>query len=60
LVRAKLAHGLIDELHLLVYAVARGKGPRRFPEEGAPEKLELAGSEVYDHGVVYLNYRPRA
>jgi dihydrofolate reductase len=60
LVRAMLADGLVDELHLLVYPLARGKGPRLFPEEGAPERLELAGSEVYDNGVAYLNYRPRA
>jgi dihydrofolate reductase len=59
LVRAMLADRLVDELHLLVYPVTRGKGPRLFPEEGGPEKLALAGSEVYDHGVVYLNYRPQ-
>jgi dihydrofolate reductase len=59
LVRAMLADGLVDELHLLVYPITRGSGPRLFPEEGAPEKLLLAGSEEYEHGVVYLNYRPQ-
>jgi dihydrofolate reductase len=46
LVRAMLADGLVDELHLLVYPVTRGSGPRLFPEEGAPEKLSLAASET--------------
>jgi dihydrofolate reductase len=59
LVRAMLADGLIDELHLLVYPVTRGTGPRLFPEDAAPGKLSLAASESYEHGVVYLNYRPQ-
>jgi dihydrofolate reductase len=60
LVRAMLADGLVDELHLLVYAVTRGSGPRLFPEQGAPEKLSLAAAETFDNEVVYLNYRPQA
>jgi dihydrofolate reductase len=59
LVRAMLADGLVDELHLLVYPVTRGSGPRLFPEEGAPEKLSLAASESYENEVVYLAYRPQ-
>jgi dihydrofolate reductase len=59
LVRAMLADGLVDELHLLVYPVIRGTGPGPFPEE-ALEKLSLAGCEAYDHGVVYLRYRTHA
>jgi dihydrofolate reductase len=59
LVRAMLADGLIDELHLLVYPVTRGIGPRLFPEDAAPGKLSLAASESYENGVVYLNYRPQ-
>jgi dihydrofolate reductase len=60
LVRAMLADGLIDELHLLVYPVTRGTGPRLFPEGAAPGKLSLAAGESYENGVVYLNYRPQA
>jgi dihydrofolate reductase len=60
LVRAMLADGLVDELHLLVYPVTRGSGPRLFPEQGAPPKLSLAACEPYDNEVVYLNYRPQA
>jgi dihydrofolate reductase len=56
LVRAMLADGLVDELHLLVYPVTRGSGPRLFPEGAAPGKLSLVASESYDHGVVYLAY----
>jgi dihydrofolate reductase len=59
LVRAMLADGLIDELHLLVYPVTRGTGPRLFPEDVPPGKLSLAASESYENGVVYLNYRPQ-
>ncbi len=59
LVRAMLADGLVDELHLFVYPLTRGSGPRLFPEEAAPRKLSLAASEEYENGVVYLAYRPR-
>jgi dihydrofolate reductase len=59
LVRAMLADGLIDGLHLFVYPLTRGAGPRLFPEDAAPGKLSLAATESYDNGVVYLNYRPQ-
>ena len=39
LVRAMLADGLVDELHLFVYPLTRGAGPRLFPEDAAPRKL---------------------
>jgi dihydrofolate reductase len=60
LVRAMLADGLIDELHLFVYPLTRGAGPRLFPEDAAPVTLSLAASEAYDNGVLYLAYRPQA
>jgi dihydrofolate reductase len=59
LVRAMLADGLVDELHLFVYPVTRGTGPRLFPPDADPVKLSLATSQAYDNGVVYLNYRPQ-
>jgi dihydrofolate reductase len=59
LVRAMLADGLVDELHLLVYPVTRGSGPRLFPDGAAPRKLALAACESFDHGVVYMAYRPQ-
>jgi dihydrofolate reductase len=59
LVRAMLADGLVDELHLLVYPLTRGSGPRLFTADAAPGKLSLAGCESYDNGVVYMAYRPQ-
>jgi dihydrofolate reductase len=60
LVRAMLADGLIDELHLFVYPLTRGEGPRLFPDGAAPAKLSLDACESYENGVVYLAYRPQA
>jgi dihydrofolate reductase len=60
LVRAMLADGLVDELHLFVYPLTRGAGPRLFPDGAAPAELALAASRSYDNGVVYLSYRPQA
>jgi dihydrofolate reductase len=60
LVRAMLADGLVDELHLFVYPLTRGAGPRLFPEDAPPLKLSLAGSETYENGVVYQAYRPQS
>jgi dihydrofolate reductase len=59
LVRAMVADGLVDELHLFVYPLTRGAGPRLFPAEAAPGKQSLAACESYDNGVVYLAYRPQ-
>jgi dihydrofolate reductase len=59
LVRAMVADGLVDELHLFVYPLTRGAGPRLFAEGDAPSKLELSATDAYDNGVVYLGYRPQ-
>jgi dihydrofolate reductase len=63
-VRALLADGLVDGLHLFVYLfvypLTRGAGPRLFPDGAAPAELALAASRSYDNGVVYLSYRPQA
>jgi dihydrofolate reductase len=58
LVRALLDDGLVDGLHLFVYPLTRGSGPRLFPEDAPPRTLALAAAESYDNGVVYLAYRP--
>ena len=58
LVRAMLEDGLIDGLHLFVYPLTRGEGPRLFPEDASPRKFSLATTESYDNGVVYTAYRP--
>jgi len=60
LVRAMLADGLVDELHLLVYPLTLGTGPRLFEDGATPAKLSLAAAESFENGVLYLNYRPLA
>lgn len=57
LVRALLADGLADELHLFVFPLVLGAGQRLFGD-GASTKLALAGCETYDSGVVHLAYDP--
>jgi dihydrofolate reductase len=59
LVRAMLADGLVDELHLFVYPTTRGKGPRLFTEDAGVATYELAQAEHYENGVFYVRYRPR-
>ncbi|NEW38081.1 dihydrofolate reductase family protein [Nocardia cyriacigeorgica] len=58
LVRALLRDGLVDNLHLFVYPVALGKGERFWNDDTT--KLALVSSDVYDNGVVHLNYGPAA
>src|SRR5437868_2860157 len=60
LVRALLADGLVDELHLFIYPLTRGSGPRLFAEASVPVKLSLSACESYESGVRYLPYRPEA
>ena len=60
LVRALLNDGLVDGLHLFVYPLTRGEGPRLFPDGASARKLALERSERYDNGVLYLAYRPQA
>jgi dihydrofolate reductase len=59
LVRALVADGLVDQLHLFMYPVTRGGGPRPFPE-GAQGTFELATVEQYSNGVVHLMATPKA
>jgi dihydrofolate reductase len=57
LVRALIADDLIDELHLFVYPLTRGPGPRLFAHDAPPTKWSLVNSERYANGVLYLSYR---
>ncbi|HEU5265685.1 MAG TPA: dihydrofolate reductase family protein [Jatrophihabitans sp.] len=57
LVRAMLADGLVDELHLYVYPLTRGSGPRLFPVDAQPANLARTACEAYANGVVYVAYR---
>jgi dihydrofolate reductase len=58
LVRAMLDDGLVDELHLFLFPLTLGSGERLFNEGDPTHKLALAAGEVYESGVVHLNYRP--
>lgn len=58
LVRAMLADGLVDELHLFVYPLALRTGQKIFPEGSEPTRLTLVGCESYDSGVIHLTYAP--
>ena len=57
LVRGLLAEGLVDDLHLFVYPIALGEG-ERFWADGEQHKLALKAHDVYDNGVVHLDYGP--
>jgi dihydrofolate reductase len=59
LVRALMADGLVDELHLFVFPLTRATGPRLFPDD-VPTTWSLAGHDAYDNGVLYLTYAPAA
>ena len=58
LVRAMLADGLVDELHLWLYPVATGSGPKLFPEGSEHARMGLVASEAFENGVVHLAYAP--
>ena len=53
LVRAMLADGLVDELHLCIFPLTRGSGPRLFPEGAVQAKFSVEVSESYDNGALY-------
>src|SRR4051794_22816627 len=58
LVRALLADGLVDKLHLFMYPVALGAGERLFLDDGSTTKLALQETDAYANGVVHLSYGP--
>jgi dihydrofolate reductase len=58
LVHALLEHGLVDELHLLVYPITLGTGKRVLPS-GVLATFELKSATPYPTGVVGLHYALR-
>ncbi len=59
LVRALLADGLVDELHLFVFPLTRGEGEHLFSGDAAPATFTLAAAETYANGAVHLAYEPQ-
>ena len=57
-VRWLIQHGLLDELHLLVFPIAVGEGTRLFADARVP--LTLISSEALDTGVLHVVYGPAA
>lgn len=58
LVKSLLHHNLIDELRLMVYPVVLGGGLKLFDDNLELKKLELKRSEVFEEGIVMLEYLP--
>jgi dihydrofolate reductase len=56
LVRALLADGLVDELHLFMFPIALGAGEKLFLDGGDSTKLALQETDPYANGVVHLSY----
>jgi dihydrofolate reductase len=55
LVHDLLAHGLVDELHLLLYPLTLGSGKRLLPN-GVHARFKLISVTPYPTGVVGLHY----
>jgi dihydrofolate reductase len=58
LIRWLLAHGLVDEIVLLVVPVVLGQGVRLFPKAGPDMALDLVESQTDAKGVTIQVYRP--
>ena len=58
LVHALIGHGLVDELHLLVYPITLGSGKRVLPN-GVHATFDLTSATPYPTGVVGLHYAVR-
>ncbi|NEN05949.1 dihydrofolate reductase family protein [Diaminobutyricibacter tongyongensis] len=58
LFNALYAHGLIDELRLMIFPITLGSGKRLFDETGQTKTMELVKSQLSPSGVAILTYRP--
>ena len=58
LVRALIAHDLVDELRLMIEPVLLGGGKTIFPDDGSLRTLELVSTVATGTGVQVSTYRP--
>ena len=58
LVTTMLAHGLVDELNLMIEPILLGGGKGIFPADGGARPLELVDSVTTGTGVLVSTYRP--
>lgn len=57
LARTLFRHGLVDELHLLVFPVVLGGGKRLFEPGAEPRAFELVATRSTPKGVIVATYR---
>lgn len=58
LIRALMAHDLIDEYRLLIHPVVLGNGKRLFDDGTTPAALNLTGTKTTSRGVAVHIYEP--
>lgn len=59
LVKMLLAHGLVDELRLMIDPVCVGGGKRIFEDDGALRRFRLADSRTTPSGGLLVTYTPQ-
>ena len=58
LVRTLIAHGLVDELRLMIDPVVVGGAKRIFPDDGELRPLRLVDGQVTSKGAILATYAP--
>jgi dihydrofolate reductase len=58
LVRTLIAHGLVDELRLMIDPVVVGGAKRIFPDDGELRPLRLVEGQVTSKGAILATYAP--
>jgi dihydrofolate reductase len=57
LARSLVSAGLVDEIHLIVFPIVVGEGPRLF-EDGVAAKWNLTALKQFASGAIALCYEP--